>query len=380
MTNLECVTKSKREGDKSGNKKLSLCSDKKVILYVIVGLSAGGVEQFLINLLKKTHDKYICIVLYYDGENFWEKELSRLGVKTIKLPSKTNKIKFIIDIIKRFGVNVVYACSYYTSVHAVVAAYLARVKIRIVHSHNSGGDGVASRIKRFCAKIIICSLSTDCLACSEKAGKSLFPWRKFIVINNGIELTKFAYDSRSRIKVRRELGISDEFLVIGMVGRLDSNKNQGFAIRIFEELNRKRKKYKIVIIGSGEDEMLLRNMASKSIFEKDIILIGDVKNVARYYNAFDYFMLTSLKEGFPYVLIEAQMNGLPIVVSSTVDKAVRINSNIRFLDLSLAYKCWAKAIIDLSHERVVPDERIKQYSIESTISSIEAIINRRQKC
>ena len=74
--------------------------------------------------------------------------------------------------------------------------------------------------------------------------------------------------------------------------------------------------FQTVIIGGGEDfEKIKKDVADKKL-ENKIILTGFIMDASKYLKAFDIFILPSLKEGLPYVVLEAMNAGLPIVASS----------------------------------------------------------------
>jgi len=88
--------------------------------------------------------------------------------------------------------------------------------------------------------------ATDYMACTEHAGRWMFGNNEFdkgniYILNNAIDLEKFAYNEKVRKQKRKELGINDKTLVIGHIGRFVEQKNHRFLIDIFNELHKKEK-------------------------------------------------------------------------------------------------------------------------------------------
>ncbi len=71
-----------------------------------------------------------------------------------------------------------------------------------------------------------------------------------------------------------------------------------------------------MIIGEGEDFEKIKNTIAEKKLGEELVLTGFVRDAAKYLKAFDIFILPSLKEGLPYVVLEAMNAGLPVVASS----------------------------------------------------------------
>ena len=120
----------------------------------------------------------------------------------------------------------------------------------IVHSHNSFSR-YPWQNKIF--KPLLNKKVDECLACSKKAADWQFALDKKVrLINVGIDTNRFMFSEDSRRKIRQQLNISDDCLVIGNIGRLTPTKNQKFLIDICSEVIEKRGNVRLIIIGDGE--------------------------------------------------------------------------------------------------------------------------------
>lgn len=118
-----------------------------------------------------------------------------------------------------------------------------------------------------------------------------------------------------RATVRSELGLDPDQVAIGFVGRLEPQKAVDDLISAFALLARTRADVRLVIIGDGHCEPSLRQHAISSGVSDKIIWTGPLDG-ARAMAGLDIFALSSIYEGFPYVLIEAAFRGLPIVATA----------------------------------------------------------------
>jgi len=135
---------------------------------------------------------------------------------------------------------------------------------------------------------------------------------KTSMINNGIR----PIDTFDRDNVRLEFGIPSDVNVVGFVGRLVAQKAPFDLIRIFAEIAKQESTARFVVIGFGPLEAAVKDFAKEFHQLKDrLYLLGEQPSV-RMMAAFDVFLLPSLYEGFPLVLLEAAASGLPIVTTT----------------------------------------------------------------
>ena len=319
----------------------------KKILHVISALDNCGTERYLINLLKGTCFNFKNIIITYNDSNYWKDELEKMGVKVYYVCDNSNftRMKKIMKIIKKEDIDIVYSYTFYNSAYVLLASFFSGVKNRITHSHRSSVDRKVNSLKIFACKLIISILSTHCLACSEVAGKSLFlGFRRFKIINNCIDINQYNYNEKTRRMLRKKLKICDDTVVFGTIGRIDNNKNQKFLIDLFIQYHANNKNSKLIIIGDGVLRNELTNYVNSLNLTNDVLFLGNRNDANMYYNVFDLFFLTSYNEGLPFVLIEAQANGLSCIVSDCVTKNANINGNVFFASLKDDIGVWLDII------------------------------------
>lgn len=218
---------------------------------------------------------------------------------------------------------------------------IAGVKNRIVHCHNTTCD------HKVIHKLLLPSMNILCtqrFACSDAAGKWLFGKRKYVVISNGFQTEKFRYNQQKRIQMRQELECEDAFL-IGHVGKFNAQKNHGYIIRVFDNIYKKNKRARLLLIGTGPKYEEMRGLVRKLQLDDVVIFKGEITDTAGYYNAMDAFIFPSLYEGLGIAVIEAQISGVACYAADTVPKEVTVGNNIRFLSLKQGERSWAKQIL-----------------------------------
>ena len=191
-------------------------------------------------------------------------------------------------------------------------------------------------------------LITHKLACSQLAGKFWYGKKNFTVINNGVDVEKFAYNPAARAVKRNELGIQNNF-VIGNIGRFNLQKNHIFLIDIFEMITRKDTSARLVLAGSGPLEQQIKNKVVEKGLQDKVLFLGVRKDVPALLQSFDVLCMPSLYEGLPVVGVEAQASGLPGVFADTITPEVVLLPTSKMLSLKDSPAKWAEEILALKN-------------------------------
>lgn len=182
------------------------------------------------------------------------------------------------------------------------------------------------------------------LACGKDAGAHMYGARPFEVLPNAINTDVFAFDLDMRIKKRKELGIEDNSILIGHVGRFCIQKNHKFVVKLFAEYLKRFPQAYLVLVGVGPlKESIQRLVKSLNIVERvKFLCLRD--DVAELMQAFDVFFMPSRFEGLPVSVIEAQAAGLSCVISDTIDHTVDVTGNVEFVSFVDPDDVWIDAI------------------------------------
>ena len=135
------------------------------------------------------------------------------------------------------------------------------------------------------------------------------------VIPLGLDLDLFAKSQSRRARFREELGIDDQTVLVGIVGRLTEIKNHRMFLNSVARL-KGQTRMRFVIIGDGSLRESLEQQARSLGLESDVMFAGGRRDPEYFYPALDIVALTSLNEGTPLTLIEAMANARPTVATS----------------------------------------------------------------
>ncbi|WP_019774674.1 glycosyltransferase, partial [Streptococcus sobrinus] len=205
----------------------------------------------------------------------------------------------------------------------------------------------------------------DFWACADKAATWFYqdqPLQQAKIIPNAIDIEASRFSEQARQKIRQQYGLEDAY-VIGNVGRLHFQKNQDFMIKVFAELVESKPQARLVLIGQGDDEAMLKALAQDLGVADKVIFAGVQKNVSEWLSAFDLFFFPSKFEGLPLAPFEAQANGLPVLASKEgVPKEIAVTPNVHFASLQKSSKDWDDLIERLSEEAErLPEQEIAHY-------------------
>ena len=322
------------------------------ILHILQRMEAGGTQALLMNIYRKIdHTKIqFDFVVEYPQKQFYDEEILSLGGKIYYTTVREdyNFLKFQKQLYKILvdhpEYRVVHVHAYTIGYFCLKTAKKAGISVRIAHSHNNE----TVHDKKYYFKLFMQKLfsiyATDFFACSEEAGKYLFKDRKFTILNNAIDSSRFIADAACRNKIRNELSLDDKF-VVGHVGRLHPQKNHTFLLDVFAEIKKKSEHAVLLLVGTGPLEQDIRKKVTDLGLKEDVIFLGNRKDMERIYQAMDVFVFPSLFEGLGIVAIESQAAGIPIVCSEGLPLETEITPLHLRLNLSDGAIKWADSAI-----------------------------------
>lgn len=327
------------------------------VAHIIGKWLGGGVEAVVMNYYRhidrsKIQFDFLCDE---DSTNIPYEEIEKLGGRVILIPPYQKVFKYQKELIRIFKENnykIVHSHINTLSVFPLRAAKKAGVKVRIAHSHSTTNKkewkkNLLKQVLRPFSKVY----ATDYMCCSELAGRWLFGDKaydsgKVYLLNNAIDLDKFKYNEALRKEKRKELGISDDTLVIGHIGRFVAQKNHDYLIDIFNEVLKKNNNSILLLVGQGPLMEEIKNKVKELKLNDSVRFLGQRNDVNELYQAFDVFCLPSLYEGLPVVGVEAQASGLLCILSNAMTKETKVLDITKFMSLNNTPREWADSILD----------------------------------
>jgi glycosyltransferase involved in cell wall biosynthesis len=202
--------------------------------------------------------------------------------------------------------------------------------------------------------------------------EEMFDIKGVSVIRNGVDFDKFRKVDITKEEKRKELNIPQDAYVIGQVGRFAYQKNPEFTVDVFRELLKKRPDSYLLLIGRGKQEAQLRKQIADYGIEDHAKLLIARTDIPELLKAMDVFVLPSRFEGFGIVLIEAQVSGLPCVVSDNVPVQVYQSREITALSLDDPIDQWVDALLNPSGN-IKEFGDINNYDMSKEIRNLEAL-------
>lgn len=326
------------------------------VLHMIGSLEIGGSQAMIMNLYRNIDRTKVQFdfILDHPKNDYFVKEIKSLGGKIYFMPQFYGTNFF--DVSKAWN-NFFQEHPNYKILHSHVRSYasiyLAIAKKHgvktIIHSHStSNGTGLKSIVKR-CLQYPLRYQADYLFACSQIAGEWLYGEKaikgdNFFILNNAINTRKYKVDLATRLRVREQLGVKNNF-VFGHVGRLHEAKNHMFLLDLFKSILKQKPESKLVIVGDGELREEIENKIADLELKKNVIMTGSRSDVPELLMAFDAFLFPSKWEGLPVTVVEAQAAELPCFVSDTVTKEVGISDLVHYLPIDKGTACWCDAIM-----------------------------------
>jgi glycosyltransferase involved in cell wall biosynthesis len=185
----------------------------------------------------------------------------------------------------------------------------------------------------------------------------ILPSHRVTYVAPGIFPEEFSFDPKARYKVRHELNIGDETVVLSAAMFRPGVKALGleWVIRSCGNLHRKGGRFHLLIAGDGKERPRLLNMAETNLGPK-VHFVGKIprEKMYQFYSAGDLFVFPGIKEGLGMVYLEAQACGLPIVAFSNegVPEVVK-DRETGFLIPRYAAEPFDRAVATLLTDRVL---------------------------
>ena len=335
--------------------------NKIKILVDGVSVHIGGIGTILNDIINKLNKEIFDVTVLFTYDSVYEKELIKNGIKIEKIcPLGKNPFKYKREL------KQVYEKGHFDyvwinntgKVNVTIFKLAKKYGVKtIAHSHGEKQEWstkqkiILGTIERLNQRAFYKNMDIA-IACSDNSAAFFYNPKRMKgkpihVLDNAVDLEKFAFDMDARKKYREELGCKDKIAVVA-VGRMSVVKNHTLLIEAFNKL-KDDDKYKLYIIGRGELKTELEAKIAEYHLEDRVVLLGVRSDVPKILSAFDAYALPSLNEGYCVSLIEGYANGLKCLVSNTV-KRPHYEDNI-YLDINNVDE-WVNAIKSLNYRKM----------------------------
>jgi glycosyltransferase involved in cell wall biosynthesis len=330
------------------------------ILHVVGGMDRGGIETWLMHLLRNIDRQRFRMdfLVHTESACAYDNEVRSLGARLLPCPYAHRPLAYASRFRQLLAENspydVVHSHVHYFNGFVMRLARSAGIPIRIAHSHNDPASAEARRglIRhgyRWLSTRWIQRYSTSGAGASRLAAASLFgpDWdtqNRWRTLSYSLDLKPFRVPP-SRLSACGELGIPPDAFLVGHVGRFVDQKNHPFLIRVAECLMRLEPSTRLVLLGDGPNRQAIEQQAEAAGIRNAIHFLGVRSNVPRILlGAMDLFLFPSHFEGLGLAIVEAQAAGLPCLISQAVpEEADVVPRLVRRLSLNDAPEAWAQS-------------------------------------
>ncbi len=286
------------------------------ILFVITKSNWGGAQKYVYDLATNLPRSYECAVAL-GGNGLLKKRLEEKGIEVIHIPHLERNISllkefpafyFLLRHLRKNHFDIIHLNSSKAGGLGALVAWLCGVKKIIFTAHGwpfYEDRNIFSRaIIKFLSWLTVLFSHFTIVVC-ERDYRAFEGWPfttgKIVRIYNGIlETNKIAEESKINIPKP----------TVGVVAELHPNKGLRFLIEAMKDISAS-----LIIVGEGQERNELERLAKEFGLSDRIYFFGFAERATEIMNAFDVFVLPSIKEGLPLVILEAGIQGVPVVAT-----------------------------------------------------------------
>lgn len=293
------------------------------LLHVTSSLKIGGAESVLCDIIRKLgNDDFEHHVIYFHAGPNVDRVIENgakvyhvCGLAWLYDPIFFARLFFLV---KRLRPDIIHSLLWSANVSSRLVSWFLKIPNVSAYHLDVYNDGIFRKMIDRVTKRI----SDSIVAVSQEIAQSLSNNKlccKIEVIRNGIDFYEIHKDLLKNNIKREDLGLTSENFIIGSVGRLHPQKNFPLLLKSFALINMVRKNARLVIVGVGQLENYLKELANQlGIRDNVTFVIG--KKACDYYPVFDCFVQSSIKEGVSIALLEAMSFELPCIVTNKGEK------------------------------------------------------------
>jgi len=322
-------------------------------MYVVHSFGIGGLEKCVVDLVngldRKQFRPSICC-LTTNGPSSEKLTAECRIFEMNKKPGNDVMLPFkLARLFRRENVHIVHSGNWGTFLEALFGARLARVPVSVhmkqgmeleeFSDHAANGKALKISAQRLFARsydrlVVVSDEIRD-----HFADKMRVPKTKIDVIPNSVNVEYYRPDKASRWTKRRELGLKEDTVLIGSVGRLSRVKNYISLIEAMARVVKKQPNARLALIGDGPERRNLERRIAKLGVNDSVSLLGQRFDTRDLLNAMDIFVLPSFSEGISFSILEAMATGLPVI-------ATRVGGNPELVEQDITGHLYASNNID----------------------------------
>lgn len=361
------------------------------VVHVIAALHEGGAERQL-EILAPRQDADVSVITLYGGGVVAD-SLRAQGIRVDEFPLAEGPRPLawgrLAAALRRERPDVVHVHLLASQLWGIPAARMARVPVVVSSEHSLNHGMIEGRPLSAWLKALYAGLArmaTLTLAVSTETAQLVrglgVPAKQVAVLENGIDFTGMAYSAAGRGRVRAELGLTDDVLLVGAVGRLQPYKRFDLALRaLAPDLGPSRR---FLLVGDGPERDSLRRLADDLGVAEYVVFAGARSDMRDLYSAMDVFVSAGVPETFGLAILEALACGLPTVYAvcpaladvPPIDIAHDMGTAGGAAGEEALRNALAQATSQVGEGRGAPAEIVARYGIDATAAQLDQTYRR----
>jgi len=271
--------------------------DKSRYHYVIGGFSSNGqAESPLINAA-------------------FQRDLHAISIRE-KSAFDINVFRQIIEYIEKNNIHIIHAHEFRSDLIGLICAKMKKVKV-MTTLHGWIPNGLSGKLRVGLDKSLL-YFYDHIIVVSERMKKQVLsmgvPKRKISLLHNCIIVDRYRKDPSDR-RFKAELGIDDNDVLIGNIGRLSPEKGQADFLLAAHAVLKRSRNAKFILAGIGPDQHSLERLAERLGIRNSVLFAGYRKDMQSVYNSLDLVVQSSYTEGLPNVLLESLLMEVPVIAT-----------------------------------------------------------------
>jgi len=325
------------------------------VLLVITTTDFGGTESILLELVRRMTGRglelEVCSLCPL-GQIGREIESTGTTVTTLGMAPDASLMELargalrLARMIDEREIDLLQTFLYRANVVGAIAAKLSRRKPSLISSQrslNPAGFHAAARAVRWTRRFSDTVVAVSSAVRDEVLSTERTQPAKVIVIRNGVDTTLF--EPLDGSAMRRELGLPEQALVVGGVGRLAPVKGFEHLIAATAIAIERGIDVETILVGDGPQRFQLEGYAAELGISDHVHFLGMRRDLPALYAAMDVFALPSVQEGSPNALMEAMACGKPVIASPVGGVPEIVEDRVTGLLVAAAQpERWADAI------------------------------------
>ncbi len=301
------------------------------LLYIVHSLNVGGTEILVANLAKEFAKDYQVAILALDsigkiGGDLSNQEISIFCIKRQPGWKLSNFLK-LFKVLRDFSPDLIHAHQYTPFFFAAVAKTFLQTKAKIIFTEHGRHYPDKVSVKRQFVNQLLWKQAASVTAVCAFSAKALENKEKYpgkpLVIYNGINVENLP----SSINLRKDYNLGADAILVVYLGTFRTVKNPRLLVEAMAIVVKSNPKVFAIMIGDGEQKETLLELIARFSLESNIILLGELLDVSRYWSNFNFFVQPSLSEAHSLALLEAMSQGLPAIVTNVGGAPEVINNN-----------------------------------------------------